>query len=193
MKLPNFLNDPELNELRASMGATELGMFRLSVNPYRITMAELEALIADSIDLRGWEELKALPDRTLAYKDRRVILHRRDVPVLGPGRARDHELPHFHLASCPIVRRLRDADMNARHAVSAREDGLFAVNLTRGPDIRPSLEALPVCEDCLGELAFDLCSPHSAASERRGALAGFSVPRFFEKFPRALSLDPPVR
>src|ERR1039457_836726 len=135
MKLPDFLKDPDLNDLRARMGAVELGTFRLSVNPYRFTMAELELLIDAGIDVNGLGEGRPLPDHTLSYKDRRVLLYCRHVPGLGAGRALKTELPHFHLSNCPIVRRMRTAETISRHAVSAREDGQFQINLVRGPDV----------------------------------------------------------
>ena len=201
MKLPDFLKDPDLNELRRRMGAEELGAFRLSVNPYRFTMAELERLIDSGIDLNSFDELRPLPDRTLAYKDRRVLLYRRDVPVLGPKRALKTELPHFHLSNCGIVRRLRAAEAASRHAVSAREDGSFQINLVRGPDVRPSLEQLPVCEDCLAELRLDGYSSSGPATgsgsgsgaARVRALEGFTIRRFFETYTRALSADSNLR
>ena len=111
------------------------------------------------------------------------------MPVLGSGRALKVELPHFHLANCPIVRRSRAAEAASRHAVSAREDGCFQVNLVHGPQARSSLERLPVCEDCLAEIEFDGYSPSDPGSLRVHALAGFTVTRFFEKYTRALSAD----
>ncbi|MGA2777829.1 MAG: hypothetical protein ABSF94_09730 [Steroidobacteraceae bacterium] len=190
MKLPDFLKDADLNELRQRMGASELGTFRLSVNPYRFTMAELERLIDAGIDVNSLEEVRPLRDRTLSYKDRRVLLYRRDVPMLGASRVLKVELPHFHLSNCPIVRRLRTADAASRHVVSAREDGQFQVNLLHGADSRPSLERLPVCEDCLAEVAFEGYSRSDPSAIRVRALAGFTVTRFFEKYKRALSADP---
>jgi hypothetical protein len=179
MKLPNFLQDPDLNELRRRMGATELGSFRLSSNPRHFTVPELEDLIASGIDLHHWEELRPLTDGTLCYKDRRVLLHARDVALTVKGRARKLELPHFHLAHCPIVRRLRGADMTAQHTVSAREDGLFQVNVLRGAEAQTSLEALPVCTDCLDEIA----SPRAPEA--------FTIKHFFTRYHRALAADTP--
>jgi hypothetical protein len=192
MKLPDFLRDPALNELRERMGAAELGTFRLAVNPYRFTMAELEALIHGGIEVADLVRVRALPDRTLCYKDRRVLLYRRDVPVLGSDRPLPRELPHFHAADCAIVRRLRDAGRAARHVVCAREDGSFQVNLLRDGAVAASLERLPVCEDCLAELAFDGFTRTLAAGVRVRALAGFTVTRFFQKYRRALVADPGV-
>ena len=195
MKLPDFLKDPDLNELRRRMGADDLGAFRLSVNPYRFTMAELERLIDSGIDLNSFDELRPLPDRTLAYKDRRVLLYRRDLPMLGLKRALKVELPHFHLSNCPLVRRLRAAATPSRHAVSAREDGRFQINLMFGTDVRPCLEQLPVCEDCLAELDFDGYSSSGTGTAagvgaaRVRALQGFTIKRFFATYTRALSAD----
>jgi hypothetical protein len=179
MKLPNFLQDADLNELRRRMGAKELGSFHLSPNARRFTVAELEDLISSGIDLRSWEELRPLTDGTLCYKDRRVLLHPREVALAVKGRSRKLELPPFHLAHCPIVRRLRSTDMTDQHAVSAREDGLFQVNVLLGEEAQTSLEALPVCGDCLDEIA----------SLR--ALEGFTIKRFFTQYHRALSADTP--
>jgi hypothetical protein len=192
VKLPDFLRDPALNELRERMGATELGSFRLSVNPYRFTIAELEALLEGGIDVEDLVRVRPLADRTLCYKDRRVLLHRRDVPMPAAGRPLQRELPHFHAADCAIVRRLRAGGRAVRHVVSAREDGCFSVNLLQGGAPTPSLERLPVCEDCLAELKFDGFAPDLPSGARVRALAGFTVTRFFEKYRRALGADPGV-
>jgi hypothetical protein len=192
MKLPDFLRDPALNELRERMGAAELGTFRLSTNPYRFTMAELEALIDGGIDVEDLVRVRPLADRTLCYKDRRVLLYRRDVAMLNAGRPLPRELPHFHAADCAIVRRLRAAERTARYVVSAREDGSFAVNLLRDGASATSLERLPICENCLAELGFDGFAPHLPSAARVRALAGFTVTRFFEKYRRALVADPGV-
>ena len=187
MKLPDFLKDPDLNELRERMGAAVLGNFRLSVNPYRFTMSELEALLDAGIDVEDLGRVRTLADRTLAYKDRRVLLYRREVPLPGKARPLPRELPHFHFSDCPIVRRLRESEATAPYVVSAREDGCFQVDLVEAERRRPSLERLPVCEDCLGELAFDGYSGALPREARVRAAAGFTVTRFFLQYRRALS------
>jgi hypothetical protein len=179
MKLPNFLKDPDLNELRRRMGAQELGAFRLSTNLRHFTIAELEDLIASGIDLKGWEELRPLTDGTLCYKDRRVFLHSRNVEVAVKGRKTRFVLPQYHPAHCPTVRRLRGGDMTTQFAVSAREDGLFQVNIPRGAETQTSLEALPVCTDCLDGVA------------SLWRLEGFTIKRFFTQYHRALAADTP--
>ena len=146
MQLPNFLDDPALNDLRAQMGAKELGTFRLSVNPYRFTMRELEQLIVDGIDIRYMDEVRALPDGTLCYKNRRVLLYARDVPAEAVG---VQALPAFHFSNCTDVRGLREKGGFARHAVCAREDGRFQVNVVNGAEPQISQRQLPVCAAAL--------------------------------------------
>lgn len=172
MKLPNFLDDPALNQLRAQMDARNLGTFRLSVNPYRFTVRELEQLIVEGIDVRYLDEVRELPDGTLCYKDRRVLLFTRDALVAPEGLA----LPPYHFSNCMAVRMLREQASFVRHAVSAREDGQFPVNLVQGTQVSRALRSLPPCECCLHDLAFDTAEP-------------FVVPLFFEKFHRSLAID----
>jgi len=188
MRLPDFLQDADLNDMRARMGTDELGTFRLSVNPYRFTIAELEALIAAGIDVSQLREVKALPDHTLAYKDRRVLLHRRDVALSGAHSATAKELPHLHVADCPLVRTARDVD-GVPYVVSAREDGQFQVRLVRTGSAAVSLERLPVCVDCLGELGFDGYEKLMPAQDRMRLAAAFTVTRFFARYHRALVAD----
>jgi hypothetical protein len=177
MKLPNFLDDADLNALRARMGASELGSFRLSVNPYRFTVSELEQLIVDGIEVKYLDEVRPLEDKTLSYKDRRVLLYARDTPG------------HFHFSNCAAVRSWREQGSFARHAVSAREDGNFKVDVVLGTQVQTSLRRLPVCEACLSELKFDDFSDTLPPTDRVRALAGFTVTRFFDKYRRNLLPD----
>jgi hypothetical protein len=185
VKLQDFLKDPDLNRLRERMGGAALGSFRLSVNPYRFTIPELESLIDAGIDIEDLRRVRPLADRTLAYKDRRVLLYRRELPLPTSAKPLPHQLPHFHMSDCPIVQRLREAGAS-RHVVAAREDGCFRVDLLQGGECRPSLERLPVCEDCLSELVFDGYTSESTREARHRAAAGFTVTRFFTQYRRAL-------
>lgn len=173
MQLPNFLEDPALNDLRTQMGARELGTFRLSVNAYRFTVRELEQLILEGIDIRYLDEVRALPDGTLCYKDRRVLLFSREVSSAIPGSG----LPPYHFSNCATVRSLREHSGFARLAVAAREDGYFQIRLLNGASPQDSLQPLPVCEHCLREMGFD-ATP-----------ATFTIAQFFERFRRNLVVD----
>lgn len=175
MKLPNFLDDADLNQLRAQMQARDLGTFRLSVNPYRFTVGELERLIVDGIDVRYLDEVRALPDGTLCYKDRRVLLFTRDAAAAPDGAT--HALPPYHFSNCSTVRAMREQASFVRHAVSAREDGQFPVNLLQGSLVKRAMKHLSPCECCIHDLAFD------------AATQPFVVPLFFEKFHRSLATE----
>jgi hypothetical protein len=188
MRLPDFLKDSELNDLRSRMGTEELGTFKLAVNPDRFTMAELEALIVGGIEVFALREVRALPDHTLAYKDRRVVLHRRDVILVQGRRAAAAELPHLHVADCPLVRGARTVS-GVPYLVSAREDGEFRVNLVRDQSVSSALERLPVCLDCLDELGFDGYEKLMPAPQRMRLAAGFTITRFFTTYHRALVAD----
>ena len=177
MRLPNFLEDPDLNALRVQMGAAELGSFRLSVNAYRFTVRELEQLIVDGIDVKYLDEVRPLEDGTLSYKDRRVLLYTRDAPA------------HFHFSNCPTVRSMREPGGVGRHAVSAREDGNFKIDAVLGTQVQSMLRRLPVCEECLAELAFDNFSEDLGPIDRVRTIGGFTVTRFFEKYRRNLLPD----
>jgi hypothetical protein len=188
VKLPNFLEDAELNDLRARMGATELGAYRLSSNPYRFTVGELEELIHAGIDLKYLDEVRPLPDRTLSYKDRRVALYERDVaPGATPGSLPGP--PRFHIANCVTVRDMRARGSHSRLAVSAREDGEFQINFADQPQLRPATERLLVCEACLGELSFDEFSAAMAPDERMRRVRAFTLAGFFERYRRSLAAD----
>lgn len=173
MQLPNFLDDPALNELRAQMGTRELGTFRLSVNAYRFTVRELEQLILEGIEIRYLDEVRALPDGTLCYKDRRVLLYGREAAPDMPVTA----LSPYHFSNCATVRALREQSGFVRHAVCAREDGFFQISVMSGAQPSTSLQRLPACEHCLQELAFD------------AAPATFTVAQFFERYRRNLVVD----
>ncbi len=190
MRLPDFLKDPELNDLRSRMGTDELGTFRLPINPYRFTMAELEALIAGGIEVSALREVRALPDHTLAYKDRRVALHRRDVILVRGHRPGAKELPHLHVAECPLVRGARTVS-GVPYVVSAREDGQFEVKLVHDQSVASALERLPVCLECLDELGFDGYEKLMPVPERMRLAAGFTITRFFAVYHRALVADRP--
>jgi hypothetical protein len=170
MHLPNFLEDPDLNALRARMGAAELGSFRLSVNAYRFTVRELELLISEGIDIKYLDEIRPLDDKTLSYKDRRVLMYTRDAP------------DRFHFSNCPTVRDMRANSSPGRHAVCAREDGSFKVDAAIGNQVQSVLRRLPVCENCLLELAFDSYSDGMEPTDRVRTVAAFSIARFFEKY-----------
>jgi hypothetical protein len=190
MKLPNFLDWAELNALRLRMGALELGDVRLTPDPNRLTEAELERLVHGGLDVSG-NDVRVLPDGTLAYKDSRVLVYIRDVSSYK--QARDDGLPRFHLANCDTLQQMRRDNRYERYVVAARQDGLFEVNfIEQGRAVRSSPERLRVCQNCLGMLAFDGFRRDMSKAARERKVAQFRLEDFFKKYPRALFLQTPA-
>jgi hypothetical protein len=118
MKLPDFLLDAPLNTLRTRMGAVRLGNIQLRTSAKRLTLAELETLVSGGIDIGSLDDVRVLPDGSLAYKDRRVMLYIRDVSVFG-NRERSHDRqPRYHVANCQTLRDMRDSNRIERYVVA---------------------------------------------------------------------------
>jgi hypothetical protein len=174
MQLPNFLKDPGLNALREQMGAADLGSFRLAFNVYRFTILDLEQSLAGGIIIDDLSKVRTLDDKTLSYKDRRVLLHLRDVQVLpGEFRGLPAPRPAFHIGNCAEVRHIRGLEVAPEVVLVAREDGEFKIRLIDGSAITESNERLRVCEACLGELGYAAFDP-----------ANFDIAGFFQRHGR---------
>lgn len=91
MKLPDFLDDANLNKLRQKMGTDKLGEFELFDPQKQLTYSEREALESGSFEVNAGE-LRVIKDKTLAYKNSRLWL------------SHDNK---YHLAYCQEVQQLR--------------------------------------------------------------------------------------
>lgn len=109
MKLPDFLDDTGLNTLRQKMGAEGLGEFELFDPQKQLTYSEREALEEGHFSINA-AELRALKDKTLAYKNSRIWL--------------GHE-QKYHLAYCQTVQQLRHRQVSVVTGTEANaEDDL---------------------------------------------------------------------
>lgn len=185
MRLPNFHINVGLNELRRLMGADRLGELTLSSNSRNLTVAEFEVLMTGGIDIQSLDEVRVLPDGTLAYKDRRVLLYIRDVSDYG-NRARDvNSLPKFHVSNCKKLQDMRSQNRFGRYVVAARQDGNFQINrIGNGSPTATSTERLLVCQFCLGNLSFNGFSPGLPSDKRKRLVHTFSLKVFFSKYDR---------
>jgi hypothetical protein len=190
VKLPNFISDPQFNELRRQMGATTLGELTLKRGAERLTIAELEKLVTGGIDLQSLDEVRVLDDGTLAYKDRRVLLYIRDVSNYGRRGAGAADLPKFHVSNCKTLREMRAKRRFNRYVVATRDDGKFQINLMqdRAP-VRTSIEELRVCQYCLGEIRYENFSYDLSSPARQKIVSAFTVKGFFEIWRVALIDD----
>ena len=136
MKLPSFLEDTALNDLRTRMGGAELGTLELERRDRGLTVAELEVLITGGIDIRSLDEIRVLMDGTLAYKDRRVVLYIRDISDYIGGSSAIENLPKFHVSNCKKLKEMRSQKRFGRYVVAARDDGQFQINVIAGSSTR---------------------------------------------------------
>src|SRR5450631_3506225 len=122
MRLPNFLKDPDLNSLREQMGTADLGAFRLAFNVYRFTISDLEQSLAGGIIIADLSKVRTLDDKTLSYKERRVLLHLRDVQQ-SPGDLHFIPAPRpaFHVCNCAQVRQIRCLAIAPEVVLAVRE------------------------------------------------------------------------
>ncbi|AHK17376.1 MAG: hypothetical protein VB954_03960 [Thalassolituus sp.] len=91
MKLFNFTEDNDFNQLKKMMGAAESGDFTDFDPEHQLTYGERETLKNDGMKVSG-QQLRILRDKTLALKNSRVwVKHEDDI----------------HIAGCPIVQNLR--------------------------------------------------------------------------------------
>jgi len=178
MKLPDFLTDHELNELRKVMRA-ELGGYQpasLSI----LTAEEIEQLQTEGIEI-PIDNVQVLNDGTYVYKGRRVVVHIRDIEEYGDR----YSLPRFHLAMCSTLgQMIEHGRYQKRYVVSTRDDGRFRIHRIRNGNIKKLEEPLDVCQNCLEELHYENFSLQMSASKRKMAVQKFSLETFFDEFGR---------
>ena len=185
MKLPQFLDDMRLNDLRRRMRNAPLGSIELRGNDNRLTIAQLEELLGDGIDIKSLDEVRRLPDGTLAYKNRRIVLYIRDINEYY-GRDASQSMPRFHVAECRTLQEMRETKRIGRYVVAVRSDGQFQINILGAAAPRGELKRLAICKNCLERLQFDGYQPYWASERRELIVKQFTLQRFFEIYPRDL-------
>ena len=114
------------------------------------------------------------------------MVYIRDVPNLGHR----EEMPRYHLGYCHTLEMMYRNKRSERYVVANSNSGLFQVNVIDGA-VRSKLVALNVCQNCLGSISwkgFDMQQPRP---HRRGLVPSFTLPEFFEKYPRDLTANKP--
>ena len=181
MKLVDFINDKELNELRRKM--------RAEIHPYSsppprttITPEEVEALATKGIDI-PLTDVGVLNDGTFTYKGRRVVVYIRDVASYRD----DYSLPKFHLAMCDTLLTMKsEGRYEKRYVVATREDGFFRIQIIKNNNVISSTdEGLIVCQNCLHGLHYKGFDRHDSRRKKEKALKEFSLGNFFEEFDRS--------
>jgi len=190
VKLPDFTKFEPLNKLRFEMGATELGSFTSNYSPDRLTREELDRLSRSGIDI-PLEEVRILPDGTLAYKDSRVLLYIRDVYQYKGG---EEVLPRYHVSDCRTLQDMRDKKRYERYVVATRDDGEFELNIgAKGSDnLRPAIRQLAVCQNCLAKLKFDGFDYSQSYPIKKAIVVAFTIKGFFQRYPKSLVAKVPT-
>lgn len=187
MRLPDFQRDAGLNGLRRRMGDAPMGELKLRVGGSGITEYELEQLMHEGVDLDSLNQLKILPDGTLTYKNARVLLYIRNVPVSVEPGGEMPSLPRFHVANCNTLVDMREEKRFERYVVAARTDGMFRMVLREGRVRRASNQRLKVCQNCLLRLGFDGFNSYWGRTRRMQAVEEFTTERFYARYPRDVS------
>ena len=188
MRLPNFLISDEFIRLKEAMGIPpdKLGKLRAievrcdGVTPTEGKFIEGEGL---EVDIR---DVVPLPDNTLAYKNRRILLYIRDISQNG-GNYSD---PRFHIADCQTLRQMRAYHRDGRYVISSRDDGLFELHyIDSGRKID---KRLFVCQHCLDSLNYEGFQLRMRESTRQTAVVRFSIAAFFADYPKTLHHFMPI-
>lgn len=136
MKLPDFNQDKNLLDLRRRMDARRPGHFVLFDAGRHLTGQERATLENRGI-ITSYEQLRVLPDRTLAIKNGRILVYTVQEDA-SPGRK------YFHLAAC-------------EHLQAMYQEKLVATTCQHSPFPLPdsaSYRSLRVCPACLHLLAY---------------------------------------
>lgn len=180
MKLPNFLDWAQLNELRQTMEAPLAERFGRQLVAKEIALPPIpERLHGEGIDV-AFDEIQVLEDGTLGYKGYRVLVYIRDVAAYG----RRTELPKFHVTYCTKLEQMRRNNRWSKYVVANRDDGKFKINLTE-QGVSKTVP-LNVCQMCLAEIAWKGFRFEMDKVSRTKAVSDFALGEFFERYPRDL-------
>ena len=187
MKLPCFLQNEGLNQLRARMGA---GLIQWNSG---ITWTRIDTIEGEEIET--FDDLVPLPDGTIVYKGERVAVYIRDQYRSREVASDPEKLYRVHVAECNTIQNMRRKDkFNERYVVTTRTDGKYVVNFLGqyGSDqTADGIECrLYVCMNCLKQLNYknyNRCTP----SESKEIKESFNLGDFFEEYGSRITNPPP--
>jgi hypothetical protein len=180
VKLPDFLQAPHFNALRASMGAALASNFT-TWTP-RAPFDPSGQLRTEGIDVQI-DEIRTLDNKTIGYGEYRVLLYIRDIS----NYQHYGNLPKFHVAYCSVLDGMRQKNRGARYVMANGETGLFKVNTKEGPqEVK-----LDVCQSCLAAIEWDGYRLSIPKADKERHVRDFSLAEFFSRYPRDLISDRP--
>lgn len=188
MKLPNFFEADDLIRLKRAMGLppNKLGNLRnFQIRRTGPSSEEIRQLAAEGLEVEK-KDVVALPDGTLSFKDRRVLLYIRDISQYG-GNYSD---PRFHISDCATLRQMRENLRFGRFVIASRDDGLFQLHYIDSG--RRTDKRLAVCQNCLDRLNYKEFQLGRPPDTRRAMVQEFSITEFFGTYPKTLHHAMPI-
>jgi hypothetical protein len=181
MTLPDFLEFEPFNRLRRLMNAPLPENFSVGYVINRLSQDDLDRALdgIEGVTVDDISQVRPLPDGTLAYRERRVLLYIRDKWVF-PGQ----NLPKFHIANCSMLAAMRQQGRFQRYVISTRSDGEFKMNFIYGSGTQSSLCKLEVCKLCLERLHY---KTYRQGTRRRDKeiYKNFSLEEYFVAYPKS--------
>jgi hypothetical protein len=192
MKLPDFSNDLQLNALRSAMGAPLRQYTPPASTSSPLTDAEIEVLAREGMDI-PLDEVQVLPDGTLAFKDRRVVLYIRDVRHYRSIATVDEGLPRFHIAECDKLKEMRANKRFERYVVATRDTGVFQINLMpMSGKFERHEKSLNVCQFCLSAINWNnFVQERRIKARRHKIVSDFRLNSYFERYGKTFVANTP--
>ncbi|MGP0630649.1 hypothetical protein ACTRW9_13165 [Nitrospina sp. 32_T5] len=173
MKLVDFSEFQPILNLKRKMGLAEdqVGAFEPNSAWVPLTPSENAKLRRSGIEVDP-NEIRFLPDGTLAYRNKRVLVYIRDITFFKET----DRLPKFHIAHCSTLDDMMQKGKFEKYVVSVRTDGIFEIR-KRFNDYKPETIKLDVCKNCLRKLNFN-----NFRNDKLAAFQKFSLDDFFTRY-----------
>ena len=115
MMLPDFVEFEPFKRLRRLMNAPLPDNFSSGYTINRLTHDDLDKALEDieGVMIEDINDIQVLPDGTLGYKHRRVLLYIRDKRAFP-----QQNLPKFHVADCSKLGQMRQNGRFGRYVIS---------------------------------------------------------------------------
>lgn len=181
MQLLDFREFTPFNELREKMGTDKLGYFELFDPAIHLTGSERSELQGRGI-LKRLDEVRVMPDRTLAIKNSRVLIYNPDETFYRNNR----EYPTYHVARCSFLIDSARAQPDLEYLVTTRiADDYELLKIRPGGEVSVSMHGFVVCKHCLHKLRYrdfdEFRNRKRGYSER--VLKEFRLTDFFRHYP----------
>jgi hypothetical protein len=187
MRLPDFKLDSGLNGLKSLMGIAveEYGDYQPTQITSGLTLDELKKLESgEGVEIE-LDDLTQLPDGTIGFKERRVLLYIRDKHIYN-NRSVEDNYPKYHFFNCKTLVYMMNNQRFHRYKVAAEMTGIFQINFFRDGQKSTSKVPLRPCAYCLRELnhaGFRLLN----GDAREKYISEFKPVHFFELKPKVHS------